>query len=140
MRLPSLSLLLFLEGCAGPDEVRIDVGAGRTDYDGAVDLFDSDNYGASLGASWDVGTRAEASRALINLHQEIARRSNLRDEAVALDDGHPPTVKTESNQAEVITAIVVLLGAIAGWWQRNNLGRGVKSIAARVTKKKEAPK
>jgi hypothetical protein len=135
VRLPLL--LLCLEcGCAGPDEVSTAVSYGETTYGQAADFWDSNSWGLEGRLAWDVGTRAEANRALIDLHQEIARRSNLRGEAVVLDE-NPPPMQTESNQAEIITAISILISAIVGYWQRSRISGGVRSIAKRVTRKKE---
>jgi hypothetical protein len=49
-------------------------------------------------------------------------------------------VDVDSNIAEIVSAIVLLLGAIISYFQRHNIGRGVKNISARVTRKKEPPK
>jgi hypothetical protein len=125
-----LPFLLLLElSCAGPDEVSTAVSYGETAYGHETDIWNSDTWTVEARLAWDVGTRAEASRAVIGLHDELLRRERLRPEP------EPAPVKTEANYAQILGALVALAAAITGWLQRENLKKGVRHISERVRRK-----
>lgn len=118
--------------CVSPDEIGLALFGGHTNYPSETSQFDSANYGAEVGLSWDVGKRAESNEAAIETRELLAHRLPAPPPPKAND-------KPATENAQLIAALIALAAAVAGYFQRANIAKGVRHVHAKITTKKEKP-
>lgn len=130
------AVVLAAFACVSPDEVRVAVFGGKTNYPSETSQFDSNTVGGEVSVGFDVGRRAQAHDAEIKLLEEMTR-----ERAAARAKEAPPTEK-KTNPAErntqllvALTGLVTALGGL-GIWKREKIMKGVRHCQEHLTKKK----
>lgn len=119
-----------LLACAGPDEIRTDVNYGETKYGNQTDIWDSHAYGASVGASWDVGRRARYYDEMIQATEEARAESAARRAEEAKTAEAKPA---DDPTAKIVGAAGILGSAVAGWLGRRKLKGAVVHVSRKLS-------